>query len=319
MNENTRTVFFPFAKGIPYKLKNGRYIIPELDLDSWQYAVKDKKIVPICHGGFLEHICATMVVESIAANNPSKKIEWISDKFYEQIWKANGIGKKSDVYLDKGILQQYPAPLFFDADDTIVFSNCLNNYLTVNSIRKSKSYNDSKAATMQIFRNAMVPWRTSYLPKMRNLSKPDLVDFDESKPFIVLFPDVTGMSEHDVFGLDWTINDVRSFASMLRNTKYQLVIVSPNTGKYFGLQAKVFSSNINTILYLLSKAEVVLSKEVDFSISSLVLGNVTAFSLKLKGPFDLKKNKKFLQVDNTVFINKSFTPYEVYQELAWKK
>jgi hypothetical protein len=317
-----KTTFFPFASGVPYQIKGGMYVVPNLDYEHWKYAFENKKSVIICHNGFLENLSATMILESLVSIRPFQKMEWMVNEFFKDIWKLNGLGKETDHIIEQNKLIKYPVPLFFNSSKDIVYLNCLNNYLDVYSLFGEKRYHDKRSAVRQIFQNSLVDWSHLYLPKMRNLICPEYLNklassarFNFNNPYILLIPDVTGMSDHDTFSLNWNINDIRSFAAMVRNTNYNLVILSPKPQRYYGIHAFISPCKIDALLFLLSKASVVLSKDVDFLISSLMLGNAKAFSLKIKNEFKIEKNKKFLNVENEVFVSDKLSPYKVFQEL----
>jgi len=320
VNENTH--FFPFAKGIPYKVKNGMYVAPRLDFQYWKEAFENKKAVIICNNGFLENLIATTIAESLREIRPNQEIEWMVNPFYKKLWSINGLGKESAFYIDAEKLKKYPVPLFFNSNNTSVYINSCYNYRTVYTYYGKERYHDQKAVCEQVFRNLMVDWSHLYLPKMRNLRVPDSLErlaassrFSLSDPYILLIPDVTGMSDHDEQSLDWSLNEIRSFAAMIRNTKYNLVIMSPFPQKYYGIKAFVPPMNVESLLFLMSKSSVILSKEVDFSIGSLLIGNAKTFSLRLKKEFKLEKNKRFLTVENDIVTSKKLSPYYVFQEL----
>ena len=48
------TKYFPFAPGIPWQVKNGRYIRPEVSGAVLRSVLKDKDIVVSAFGGLLE-------------------------------------------------------------------------------------------------------------------------------------------------------------------------------------------------------------------------------------------------------------------------
>ncbi len=318
--------YFPFAKGIPYEMKNGIYIEPRLDFNNWHQAFENKKAIIICHKGFLENLFTTSVLEAVKSINPSQAVEWMVNPFFKRVWSLNGLGKESDHVIDEELLTKYPVPLFYNADDTTVYLNICNNYRIVYTFYGQKRYHNHKAATFQLFRNIMIDWNFSYLPKMRNLRLSESLKneavrsrFSFEKPYILLIPDVTGLSDHDDFCINWKINEIRSFAAMIRG-KYNLVILSPDPRKYYGIHAFVPKFDIESLIYLLSKASVTLSREVDFAIGSMILGNSLTFSLKNYKEFQLERNKKFLTVENKVITSNALTPYFVFQELErWEK
>lgn len=313
-----RTVYFPFAPGVPYRLKRGIYVVPRLDFKHWNEAINGKTVTTICYGGFLENIMSLTFLEAVNELKPSHELNWICDFRFKDIWKINGLGSEAEYKVAQEQLLGYPVPLFFDANSETAYFNCIDNYINIKTYYGESKYHDKKAICHQVFRNSMVDWSLRYLPKMRNLFLPEGLShfkFDFDKRFILLMPDTSGLSSHNVSCLNWKVNEVKSFAAMLQAKGYNLVILTPNTQKYYGIKALVLNTNIDFILFLLEKASIILSKDVDFLIASMLLGNAKVFSIENKNEYKIQKNKKFLCVENEIFTSKELSPYLVFQEL----
>jgi len=230
------------------------------------------------------------------------------------------LANRSDLEIDPDALSKFPVPIFFDKDNTL-FVNCLNNYRKVFSYTGEFRYNDKRALTKQIFQNIMIDWAPKYSVQIRQpcpesitkLSK--IRKFDPEQPYILLIPDCTGWSDHDACCLNWSMNEIRSFAAMVRRSDYNLVIFSPRPEKYHGIKAFIPPFQLNDLLYLLDHASVVLSREVDFILSTLIIGNARAISLETSNEFKIEKSRKFLKTDNDVRILRDLSPLGAFGEL----
>lgn len=318
-NETIR--YFPFAEGLPYFIRNGRSVIPRMDADNWRKAFVGKTAVLSLEGGFIENIFTLSFFEALSQIIPGQKMEWCGDPFYKEACELQGLAKPTE-RISTEDLRRYPVPLFFNADKTAVFMNCLNNYREVYTYYGEFMYNDQRSLLQQIFRNLMIDWSQRYLPMFRKLEVPDRLHkfaktsgFNMKAPYVLLMPDDTGLSNHDEKCLNWSLNDIRSFAAMLCNSNYNLVILSPSPQKYYGIRAFVPACNLENILYLMLGAKILLSREIDFVLASLLIGNIKAFSLRTNNEFKIEKNKKFICAEQESFIFDKLAPINVYEGL----
>lgn len=320
MGRNTK--FFPFAQGIPYKLWKCKYIAPKIDYNSWQKAIADKRLILVNYGGFFECLLSTSILEALSILRPNNKLEWITDPFMKDIFLLNGIGKESIINLPKETLRKYPCPLFFNKNNNIVFFNCLNNYIKLFDYRGIYQKNIKVILSKQLFRNSMISWDYKYLPKMKQLNCPQdlgkqakLYNFKLNKPYILVIPDITGYSEHSIYSLNWNHKDIIELSSMLTNTKYNLIICTQFYKKYHGLRALVVKNTIHNLLYLIKNCSVILSREVDFLLSAMLLGESKIISTKLKKEYSLDQNQKYLEAKNELVIVDKLNPYIVFKNV----
>lgn len=315
-----KIVYFPFAPGLPYKVRRGKYIIPTIDPKSWDRIFQGRQVVLAAYGGFFETLFSFSIAEAINQLKPKTKIKWVGDRFYDQIRVANGLASSSDLEIDQNTLSKFPVPIFFDKKENL-FINCLNNYRKVFSYAGEFRYNDKRAAVKQIFQNIMIRWEPKYLPTLRqecpgHLEKlAKLRKFDLQQPYILLIPDRTGWSDHDVSCLEWSLNEIRSFAAMVRASDYNLVIFSPAPEKYHGIKAFIPPFQLNDLLYLLDNAKVVLSKDVDFVLGASIVGNAKTISLPTINEFKIEKNRKFLLSSNEARTLRDLSPLKALEEL----
>jgi hypothetical protein len=295
-----------------------------MDGPNWNKIFDNKKLILVNYGGFFENLCATMILEAISIIRPSYEVEWLVNPFMRDIWKINGLGKESTSEITQEDLNQHPAPVFFNKDQTIVYMNSLYNYRKTYTYLGKSVCPDNRPAVGQAFRNIMIKWDRRYLPKMRNLRRPEnllqlakMGRFDLNKPYILLCPDTSGLSENPEVGLNWTVNDVKSFAAMVRNTKYNLVIASSFPQKYYGIRALIVSCQIEMMLYLISNCSVILSRDVDFFSSAVLLGKAKVMSLYLKrNAFKVQKMIKYTSANNEYYTKyKKLTPFDVFERL----
>lgn len=313
-------IYFPFAPGLPYKVRRGRYIIPKIDADSWNRIFHNRQVIILSHGGFFETLFSFSMVEAISQLKIKQKIKWFGNDSFDQIRQINGLAKKSDLEIEPEVFSKFPVPIFFDKKDNL-FVNCLNNYRKVFSYVGEFRYNDKRAATQQIFQNMMIDWSPLYFPKLQQdcpeslLKLAKLRRVDLERPYILLIPDHTGWSDHEVCCLNWSINEIRSFAAMVRGSDYSLVILSPHPEKYHGIKAFIPPFQLNYLLYLLGHTKVLLAREIDFMLSVLVMGNAKIISLETTDEFKIEKNKKFLKADNDVTVLRDLSPLGAFGEL----
>jgi hypothetical protein len=250
-------------------------------------------------------------------------MEWCGDNRFSELVGYQGLAKVNNrIPLDK--LYGYPVPAFFNKNKTAVFVNALNNYIDVFSFRGDFKYVNKKFLFLQIFQNFMIDWSKNYIPKIRYLERDDINikqqfkarNLNENSPIILLLPDETGLSIHNVKCLNWTIQDVRSFSSMISKTGYNLVILSKIPQKYSSSNCLSLSDSIYNIVYFLNKASIVLSHNVDFLLAELLLGDAVIFSLRTTLQYRIQTNQKYLNGSyNDVFIMNKMTPIDVFKEL----
>lgn len=317
-------IYFPFASEVPFHLRGRNYIIPKMDADNWNKIFKDKRIVLCLDGGFIENLFTLSYFEVLRYFIKDPKLEWCGSEFYGDISRIYG-SSISDFKISKDILKKYPTPIFFNSKKDVVFINCLNNYMKVNNYFGDFRYNDHKAIFKQLFRNIMVDWNERFIFNLNKLSiSKDLfklksnMKFDLDKPYILLIPDIVGWSNHEVSCLNWSVQEVKSFAAMLNHTKYNLIILTPFSYKYNGVKALLPKCTIENVLFLLKKSTILLSKEIDFNLASLLVSNNIIFSLKTFKEFNIEKNKKYIDAKNVILTSDKWTPFEVYEKIYEK-
>jgi len=302
-SSRTNIKYFPFAPGLPYQIKNGKYIIPQMDNNHWFKAVAGEEVVVTAYGGLFESLFSLSIFELINKRLPGKKMYWSGNEEFNQLSYLNGLGQARH-FIDQDKLVKYPVPIFFDGDGRSYF-NCLNNYIDVNTYYGEFKFKDKKPLTQQLFNNTMVDWSLQYLPQLRNIKEPaELKEwslshhFKSSKPF-VLFID-SDWSQHEASCLNWDIKDMRSFSAMLRPTSLSFVVLTKDPQRYPGLKAYMPPFNLDVAMFLTSEASSILSKEIDWLLIAMLISKASVIYDIKNNEFDLEKNKEYLGVSNDI-------------------
>ena len=315
-----KIVYFPFAPGIPYRVRNG-YILPQMDNNSWNKIFKDKESVFIANKGFVEAVYTLPLIEVLNHKSPGTKLKFISGDF-DLVYESQGLAKKTDYSISNEVLNKYPAPVFFNKNKDTAYVNCLNSYINIKDYYGQFKYRDKKAIGGQIFKNIMLDWDNRYTPNLRNLEPSiGMKEFAKARglnfnhPYILLIPERTKLSKHGASCLGWSVSDVRSFASMISGKGYKLVILTNYPEKYYGINAIISTIKLDFLLYLLVNSNIILSEEVDFLLSALLISNAKIFSKETFDECKIEKNKKFFRAENDICTFKNLSPIDVLGEL----
>ncbi len=317
------TKFFPWSPGIPWRIKNGKYVLPELPATAFHSALKGKDIVVCSFGGFLEAFYSMSILEILNYEMPGAKIKWCGDKEYHSLIKANGIAKTVGL-ISKADVERFPTPIFFDKNNR-VYINALYNYLDVKSYYLTNGYRNQRAAIRQIVENATIPWDDRFLPQLRNLEKPKGLDsflqmhrINLNKPFALVLPDPTGCSEHEETGLNWDIHETKSFAAMMNQSSVPVVVLSENSTTWTYSQAKTVPFRPDFALYLMIRAGFILSRDIDFNVVASAVADGIVLTDKVDGALSPKKNNKFLGYKNVIYTKEGLSPVEAWKFIAGK-
>ena len=303
--------YFPFAPGIPWRLKNG-YIVPKIDGNVWEYALDKRDIVVVCFGGLFESFLSLSYLEVFNFYYPNKKLFWAGYSKYYSLVKWNGLASTID--LDDKIGDKYPIPIFLDKKDKVYF-NCLNNYVIAKSFNGKKKCRPTIPATMQVARNLFGKWSDEFLPKLRNFEvSPEYSQWDKLykiSSYICIFPDSTELSIHKESGFRWDEMEVKSLASILKVKGITTIVFTEEGFKYNDSVCKVVPLKLDYILNIISKAKAILSNDIDF----LFLGNLISSGILMMEPlcnaFNLKRNNKFLGDRNVIYVPRKLLPKDV--------
>lgn len=305
--------YFPFSPEIPWSVRWGKYIEPQVSGSILRDSLSGKDIVVAAFGGLLESFYSFSILEMMNYLMPGNQLYWVGNSKYYSMLKLNGLAKPFDK-ISQETLKRFPIPLFFDKDNCAYF-NCLNNYLKKYSYYLKFGYKDKRAAIKQIVENGLISWSPRFIPKWRYVSSSqNRFGLKTGTPYIIIVPDSTGLSQQNIDVLRWTNRQIRSFVSMLYPA-YKVLILSTEPGKYFGMNAEVIPFSLKTLLELLPKAYGVLSKDVDVLFLALGISNAKLFACRVRKPFYLCKNAMFLGKRPDIYEIKQLTPEKAWQRI----
>lgn len=316
MPSNVR--YFPFSPGIPWKFY-GPYVIPSMDRRIWDRVLEDKKFVIIANGGLFESFFSLSLLEALNIVEPNRLLYWTGNSKYSSLLYMNGIARPSPIEISEAQAKRYPVPLFLDRLDLAYF-NCLNNYIKMRPYYQRGTKSNGQPVTRQIFSNSLLDWSPNYIPKLRKIVVSDELEewrkrskFYDNKPFVLLFPDVTGHSIHSDECLKWTPSEVKAFSSMLHQAGVSLVVCTDNPRPYYDSYAFYIPTKLDYILFLMPKSKAILSKDIDFLLMGLLLSSAKIIALpSRKRCFRFDKNRNYLNVTNETISKKTLTPLMAY-------
>ena len=318
MKSQFSTKYFPFAKGIPWKMKYSVYVYPEVSRTILEKKLSDKDVTVIAYGGLLESFFSLSILEMVNHFFPSARLFWAGNEKYSNLLKMNGLATFHQEDFSQ-IYENYPVPLFLDKNDGAYF-NCLNNYINVKKYYLEKGYHDTRAAIKQIVEKGLFPWDNKFIPKLRNndekiiVNKVKLSKIFIEKPFVLIMPDI-GHSMHNIDCLGWSPMEVKSLGAMLRNSGISLVVLSNNL-QYYSPATIVLNFELETYLYLVRFAKAIISRELDYLFVAATLSDIKVISRLMPEEFKIKKNLKFLHRINDIYMDKELTPLIVWKYLA---
>lgn len=310
--------YFPFSAGIPWKYDEDQIIIPKIASEIFQKSTYNKKIILLAHSGLFESWLSLSFFETIYIRDPSLEVYWAGN--YNEILDINKLAKPIEI--SNKLKIKYPVPIFFDKEDCVYF-NCLNNYENIISLTADIIKNNEKPAIKQISDNFLITWDAGYLPKIRKQEQSkefkswcDLNKFNLEKPFILIVPNKTKLSSHNISCLKWGEQEIKLFSVLLKKYNISLVSMSvdeKSTNYYDGLFYKAPLS-IDFIFQLVSKAKAVLSKDIDFLLLTMMISSAKILSEKNDTEmFDLNKNKNYIGATNDIYISEGLIPEEVVE------
>lgn len=298
--------FFPFSAGIPWKVDRGKYIIPEIDSETWHKVLDGRNIIITAFGGVLESFFSLAAAEALVSFDPGHRVFWLGDPAYSAFVRAQGLCKASTINLTKDTLKNYPTPLFFDQDEN-AYLNILNNYLVRLSYWGKYPDQRTAPALEQMFENVMVPWRQNFVPKLRALGTEF---YDElcrtgqvrSRSRIVLV--VLKPTQDDA--LSWILQNLKEFAQLVNSKGLKVVVFAPNTRMFYGTKIIAHEYDIRKILQVMKKSWMVFSSDVHWLLIAMMVSDAKVMGRHMEGPFDLYKNAEYLGATNDIFTDQKW-------------
>lgn len=297
------TRYFPFSPGIGWKIKSGKYIVPEINLDVWKKITKNKSITVVCHGGLFESYFSLSYLEMLNYIAPQNKLFWCGDDKFSSLVSLNGLAQLTKKFQSYNF-QNYPVPIFMDAVGDVYF-NCLNNYQKIIPYYGGRGYKDKSAIVKQLFRNSTLPWELQYLPKFRRIeSNYNGLDtwirstrFNVNKPYVCICLD-TKLSNHSIKTLTWNENDIKCFANTLLKQGTSTVVITERPSKFHNNAFYCLPSlSLNTLLPFISKAEAILSDEIDLLLVGMISSSTSKIiTRQINKTYDLRINAQYLKI-----------------------
>ena len=306
-----RARFFPFSPGIPWKVKNGKYIIPEIDFETWHKVLDGREIIIVAFGGLLESFFSLCAAEALVSFDSSHKIYWLGNPEYSFFVRAQGLCKISSVKLTQEMLRQYPVPLFLDNGGN-AYLNILNNYL----VRRSYwgKYPDIVRAPVleQISVNIMIPWR-NYVPNLRGLGTEffdELCSTGRIRKTTKVISIIFGNTNKDI--MRWNLQNIKEFSQLASHKGWKVIVFTNKTSAFYGTNILAVEYNLRNILQTIKKSWVVLSNDINWLLISLIISDAKLISRNLDNQFSLFKNAEFLGVNTDIFTDQSISPMDVF-------
>ena len=307
--------YFPFAPGIPWKIKGGRYVVPQIDQQVWNSVLANKDLVVMAYGGLLESFCSLAIVEALTQIEPSKPLFWTGNEPFRSLVQSQGLARNRNI---EDLSENYPVPLFLDRENLAYF-NALNNYPVTRSYSGVYEKKNWKIVFSQIFINSLVQWNKQYLPKIRNFDPSSkytewakINKFHDNQRYIFILPEKTEYSRQTNSCLNWNINNVREFAALVRRFGLNVVVCAESDSQYYNSSVIRAPIDIDIIIPLISKSWMVLAEQIDFLIIALALSKAHIISLPHDKKFDLYKHADLFEVENVIFTSTDVSPPEIY-------
>jgi len=317
------STIFPFAPGLPWTVQNKKFIIPKLKHSLWESFLSGKDTILVSNGGLFEVFASLMFAEIINYTFPKNKLYTICDPKFNSVLSSNGLTNLHKEETPGDLNIKYPTPIFADRKGR-VYLNCLLQYHKIITLDGCFSHFNRKAALEQIFSNTLYN-QNIILPKIRRGETKKFSDwkkiskFYPNKPYIVIFPDDTGLSISNEKLLNWSITQTKSFGQMLSQIGFDLIIVTDAAHKYYGSSSyKLAPIDWNIIYPLLQKAQGVISREPDFQLISLLISDNKIFTEKNNSHLGILKNSKFLDKIERVISYSKLSPANIISDLMEK-
>jgi len=311
---------FPFSPGIPWTVKNNKYILPNVDAKIWQRALGGKDFIISCYGGFLESFFSLSYCEAIAATDPFREIMWMGNPTFEPLVSMQGIAKVAPFDLGSDIVDKYPVPIFMDAENHAYF-NVMNDYLKTKSFKSKDFIINNQHCLEQVYKNCPITW-DSYVPKIRSdermkykLWKRDNKFYDNAK-YIVIFPKPwQSMHEEDCLG--WNDRQVKEFASMVRHKGISVVACGFGNRDYYDSSGVISAPlDIEIMMGLIQNSWGVLSADIDNLLVTMAVSDSSIImSREPSEIYELYSAAEFLDAQNVIFTDRDMLPRDVYQFL----
>jgi hypothetical protein len=297
-----KSLCFPYCPGIPWNINDNNVIVRKLNGMADYLLTKDLNIV--CHGGLLESFISTFAIEYLNFKYPSKKIIWHGSKEYENIIMRQGIASFSGD-ISKEISESYPIHFFKDKENNTYF-NLLDNYFNYNTYLGKKIKPNKLNFLDTLNKNFMVAKLLDHKTKFRVRNVDSQFDLwlklnknVLTKPYVLFLPDRLTSSLHHLDFINLSPVEIRALASVLASKGIQVIIMADDQSKYYG-NYKFIKYSFDRFMYLAENAKVVLSRQPDFSLISLIMYRNATYSYMIRHMPKIKLKPTMRRVNGQV-------------------
>jgi hypothetical protein len=304
--------YFPFSPGIPWKMERGKYVIPEIDFETWHKILDDRDIIITAFGGLLESFLSLGAAEALSSIDSAHQVYWLGNPEYSFLVRLQGLCKISVINLTKDILKQYPVPLFLDGKGN-AYLNVLNNYMQRTSYWGKCQEEVTAPVVEQISRNIMIPWE-SYVPKLRNLGTEfidELYKTGRIRQTAKIISIILNDTNNDL--LKWSLQNFKEFSQLASHKGWKVVVFTNNTSLFHGSNILAVEYNTRHILQVIKKSWVVMSNDINWSLMALMISEAKLISKPIDNQYNLFKNAEFLGANNDIFTDRSLSPIDVFE------
>lgn len=307
-----KSLCFPYCPGIPWNINDNNVIVRKLNGIADYLLTKDLNIV--CHGGLLESFVSTFAIEYLNFKYPSKKILWHGSKEYENIIMRQGIASSSGD-ISKEISESYPIHFFKDKENNTYF-NLLDNYFNYNTYLGKKIKPNKLNFLDTLNKNFMVANLLDHKTKFRVRNVDSQFDLwlklnknILNKPYVLFLPDRLTSSLHHLDFINLSPVEIRALASVLASKGIQVIIMADDQSKYYG-NYKFIKYSFDRFMYLAENAKVVLSRQPDFSLISLMMYKNTTYSYMIRHMPKIKLKPTIRRVNGQVDLNWKYLKWQ---------
>ena len=304
--------FFPFSPGIAWKVERGKYIIPEIDFETWHKVLDGRDVIITAFGGLVESLFSLCVAEALVSFDSSHKIYWLGNQQYSFFARAQGLCKPSIIDITPDILKQYPVPLFLDNDGNAYF-NILNNCLRRISWWGLYPEEVTLPILEQMANNIMIPWR-NYVPKLRSLGT-EFIDELQATGRIRSTSKIISiiLNETNQDLLQWTLQNIKEFAQLASHKGWKVLVFTNKPNMLYGSNILATEYNQRNILQAIKRSWVVLSNDINWLLVSLIISEAKLVSRHVDNQYCLFKNAEFLGASNDIFTDRNIYPIDVFR------
>jgi len=323
LGSGDKIIYFPFSPGVPWSI-NKKFLINKVPDFVWNRFISPRKNIIVSHGGLIESFFSLSIAEVLNFIYPEKQVYWCGNPEYKELINFNGLLKFNDFQISEEISNTYNTPIFFDKENNVYF-NCLNNYLEKKSYDLKNKKNNKEPILKQIFSNSLIDWSQVYIPKIRKYENIKFEKwcavnkFYKNSTYIIIIPERTRFTKHNVSCLKWSQNRIKALSSILYTYGISTVVFSDNYLKYKNQNNFVAPLSLDILTSMIKDCKLIMSEDIDYLLMSMSLSDAIIVSKNLKNKFSLYDNKDFLGVDSHIVTSKDLQNLEILNLIKEKK